>query len=338
MKNIILVSFLLLLLIAGCSISTPKNHSLKINNPMEFTVTKIQDEMDGQTIFLKDDEGRPYTTIVSIPNGNYVDFNIGDRISLVVEGTIDFDPIQIISKDIKVLGDIHSNGIVYEKTEEKTYWVHSLKTTARGMWGQPMECLQYQEGTTLDKNGEWKTLCDEIEYFRHLEGTYYQIKVLKKWLKNHEGLMDRTPYDLELVTVLSKEKDETYINPVKTKITTNKSVYELGETINLSMTIQNTGEKPYTFLPWGTPLEKRFTRDCMEVKHSGVTIPYSGIMVKRVEPTEKDYATLQSDETLSGEVNIFAGYKLDKKGTYTIQFKETYQGLPASNVIELEIK
>ena len=338
MKYTTLFSFLLLILFAGCCISKSNEHSLNTNSAMEFTVTKIRGEIDGQTIFLKDTNGRPYTTVISIPNGNYVELNVGDRISLVVEDTIDFDPIQIISRDIKVLGDVHSSGIEYEKTEEETYWISSRKKDATGVWSQPVQCFQYQIGTTLNKEGKWELLCEDIEYFHFVEGKYYRIKVLKKWLKNHDRLMDRTPYDLELVTVISKERDETYINPITTKITIDKNTYTLGETINLNMTIRNTGQKPYTFLPWGTPLEKRFTRDCMDVKQNGVSIPYDGIMVKRVEPTEKDYVTLQTNETLSGEVNLLDGYKLEKKGMYTIQLKETYQGLPDSNLIELEIK
>ncbi len=326
------------LLIAGCSTSKTNNHSSNISNPMEFTVTKIQDEMDGQTIFMEDDKGGKFITIISIPNGNFVDLNIGDRISLTAEEIMESDPAQIISKDIKVLGDVQSSGIEYEKTEEVIYWISSRKKEATGLWNKPVECIQYQIGSTLNKEGKWELLCEDIKDFNYLEGKFYQIKVLKKWLKNHENLMDRTPYDLELVTVLSREKDDTYINPIKTKITTNKNAYTLGETISLSMTILNTGEKSYTFLPWGTPLENRFTGDCLEVKHNGVALPYIGIMVKRIPPTEKDYVTLQANETSTGEVKLYDGYKLDKKGTYTIQFKETYQGLPASNVVEIELR
>ena len=72
------------------------------------------------------------------------------------------------------------------------------------MYGNHVECLQFQKNKTLDKNGEWETLCDEIEYFDYVEGKYYQVKILKKWLNNHKNLMDRSPYDLELVTILKK--------------------------------------------------------------------------------------------------------------------------------------
>ncbi|PIE78288.1 MAG: hypothetical protein CSA15_08575 [Candidatus Delongbacteria bacterium] len=315
------------------SCQTTKNKTTNDKNRMKFIVSKIQNEIDGQTVFLKDDKGRNYTTIISIPNGNYIDLKVGNRISLIAKEIIGSAPAQIISEDIKVL-----NKIEYEKTEEKVFWVNSRKTKGNGMWGQPMECLQIQKDKRLNKNGEWETLCDEIEYFHYLEGMYYQVKVLKKWLKNHENLMDRTPYDLELIIVLSKEKDPTYINPIKTKITTNKNTYKVGESIELSMEIKNTGKKSYTFLPWGTPIENTFTDDCLKITYNNKTINYSGIIVKRVPPTEKDYVTLKTGETAKGKVNLFEGYKLTEKGLYTIQFKETYKGIPNSNNIKIEIK
>lgn len=88
----------------------------------------------------------------------------------------------------------------------------------------------------------------------------------------------------------------------------------------------------------GTPLENRFTRGCIQVMYNGEKVPYSGIMVKRMAPTEKDYVTLKKDDTYSGKVNLLEGYKLTKKGTYTIQFEETYDGMSASNTITITVE
>lgn len=232
MKKIIAFLSLSALLITACN--APKNNNSNHNeHRMEFTVSKIQNEKDGQTIFMEDDKGGRYITIISPANGNFVELNVGDKISLVAETIMESDPAQVISKDIKIIG-----------------------------------------------------------------------------------------------------KEPSF---VKIKISTDKKVYKIGEPIMLSFEIKNTGKKPYTFLPWQTPLEKRFTGDCMQVTHSGTAIQYSGIMVKRMPPTEKDYLTLQTNESASEKINLLDGYKLKEKGIYKIQFKESYQGLPASNEIEVEV-
>lgn len=331
---------LIMILFTITSCNTIKNKMNKNTDPrMEFIVHEIQNEKDGQTLFLKDDKGGNYTTIISPANGNFIDVEVGNRISLVAKLIMESDPAQIISKDIKVITENKSSKIEYEKTEEEIFWVSSRKTKANGIWEKPMECYQIQKSKELDKTGKWDILCEDIKDFNFIEGKYYQVKVLRKWLKNHKNLMDRTPYDLELITVLSRVKDETYINPVKTKISTTKSSYKLGEDIELLMEIKNTGEKPYTFLPWGTPLENRFTGKSLKVVYNNnKVINYTGIMVKRIPPTVKDYITLKTNEISMGKVSLFEGYKLSKKGVYTIQFKETYAGLPNSNIITIEVK
>ncbi|WP_148044230.1 hypothetical protein [Sinomicrobium pectinilyticum] len=136
----------------------------------------------------------------------------------------------------------------------------------------------------------------------------------------------------------SESKGTTHISSVQTTISTNKSVYKIGEPIELSLEVKNTGNKPYTFLPWGTPIENKFTGGCLEVTDNNGVLEYKGIMVKRVSPTEKDYITLETGETVVGKVNLLDGYKLKEKGVYTIQFDETYNGLPESNTIKVKIK
>lgn len=227
-----LTGFLLILalfVVSACS-ATQENATINKNSRMEFIVTKIQNEMDGQTLFLKDDNGNKFTTIISIPNGNFVEVKKGDRISLIVKDTIKIKPIAIVSKDIKVL------------------------------------------------------------------------------------------------------------NPIETKIVTDKKTYEIGEPIILSMEVKNTGKKPYTFLPWKTPIENRFTGECLNITYNNKVVEYIGIMVKRMPPTKKDFITLKTGEIATGKVNVLDGYQLTEKGIYIIEFKEEHKGLPKSNSIKIEIK
>lgn len=93
--------YLLILTFLACGSS--QNNSSKVNSTMEFTVTKIRSEKDGETLFLNDHKGVPFTTIISIPNGNYIALNEGDKISLKAVAIMESHPAQIISTDVKLI-------------------------------------------------------------------------------------------------------------------------------------------------------------------------------------------------------------------------------------------
>lgn len=79
------------------SCSTKENFS-------KFLITKIKPEKDGQTLFLKNDNGENFTTVISIPNGNFIEVNEGDKIRLEIKETLDkMNPPIILSKNIKVI-------------------------------------------------------------------------------------------------------------------------------------------------------------------------------------------------------------------------------------------
>lgn len=78
------------------------------NTPKEpgdvYSITKIQNEKDGRSLFLEDANGTEYITVISIPNGNYVDVEVGDRVKLEINEVIeDMKPILIISRSVEVL-------------------------------------------------------------------------------------------------------------------------------------------------------------------------------------------------------------------------------------------
>lgn len=125
---------------------------------------------------------------------------------------------------------------------------------------------------------------------------------------------------------------------IVTKITTDKSIYTVDEPIELSMEVKNNSEKSHTFLPWKTPIENTFSGEFLNIIYNNKTIDYSGRMVKRKPPTEKDYITLKPFETAKGKVNLLNGYKLSKKGVYTIEFIGNHTDLPRSNSIKIEIE
>ncbi len=128
------------------------------------------------------------------------------------------------------------------------------------------------------------------------------------------------------------------IDSINAKISVEKRSYNSGEDISLTLEIKNIGQESFTYLPWGTPIENGFTNDCLDVKHDGVPVDYIGIMVKRRPPEKEDYITLHPLEISTGVVNILDGYPLTDPGTYTVQFKERYGGIPASNTIEFSLQ
>lgn len=86
--------FALLIFLIGC-IDTEKSS--------EFLITKIQNEKDEQTLFLENDKGEIFTSIISIPNGNFIEVKEGNRISLEIKEIINMKPPAIVSKNIRVV-------------------------------------------------------------------------------------------------------------------------------------------------------------------------------------------------------------------------------------------
>lgn len=174
------------------------------SNTMVFTIDKIIQEKDGETLILKDEKGNIYTTVISIANGNYVEVGTGDKISLEAKQILEIDPPIIVSEKVEVIEKAATPvlGPGYEKVEELMLWINHSQQEAHGMDGEKIKCLQVQYGETMDAEKEWEVLCDEIEGFSYVEGKIYQLKIKRKWLKDHELVADRSPYDFELIEII----------------------------------------------------------------------------------------------------------------------------------------
>lgn len=98
MKTIFKITILLSLFFSLVSCNSVKN-----KNTMKFTIVKINNEKDGQTLFLENNKGEKFTTIISLANRNFVDVEVGNNISLVAKELLESYPVQIISTDIKVI-------------------------------------------------------------------------------------------------------------------------------------------------------------------------------------------------------------------------------------------
>lgn len=125
--------------------------------------------------------------------------------------------------------------------------------------------------------------------------------------------------------------------PVKVEMATDQREYKLNDSIQLSMSVSNFSNETVTFLPWGSPLENGFTNDCLVIVYEKDTLPYHGIMVKRMAPTEKDYISLQPNQSFTGSVVVQNGYPIKSSGVYTLQFVGSFSNLPASNQVQFEV-
>jgi hypothetical protein len=88
--------------------------------------------------------------------------------------------------------------------------------------------------------------------------------------------------------------------------------------IKLTYTLENSSTKNIYVLRWGTPLEG-FMSNVLDVKTAeGAPIDYDGIFVSRVGPLPDDYVEIPAGKSLSVELPVHEGYKIQAKGNYTI--------------------
>ncbi|MEM7258034.1 MAG: hypothetical protein AAF404_11665 [Pseudomonadota bacterium] len=104
--------------------------------------------------------------------------------------------------------------------------------------------------------------------------------------------------------------------------TDNKSA--ITEPVALRYFINNTTDKKVTLLPWGTPLEAPLTADVFDVTRNGQVLPYIGIMVKRIPPTQADYIDIEAGHSIDAQVLLSDAYDMSAHGDYEVQLK-TYR-------------
>ncbi len=74
-----------------------------VKESSNYTITKIEQGKDGQTLYLKDGQNKIFTTVISIPNGNFIKVEEGDKIQIETKEILETEPPIIISKSIKVI-------------------------------------------------------------------------------------------------------------------------------------------------------------------------------------------------------------------------------------------
>lgn len=91
------------------------------------------------------------------------------------------------------------------------------------------------------------------------------------------------------------------------------------EELMVKVSYTNVTTSNIRFLKWGTGLDGRFGPDVVDLKFGGVSLVYAGVVVKRSPPTESDFVTLSTNETLSAEVSLDSSYEINLQGQYLIE-------------------
>ena len=88
--------------------------------------------------------------------------------------------------------------------------------------------------------------------------------------------------------------------------------------------IKNTGPSTVTFLSWGTPFESNVSSPFLVIQTdlSGEleTVPYAGIMIKRLPPQQTDYIETLSGQITSNTLDITESYSFCKDRDYIMTY------------------
>lgn len=105
------------------------------------------------------------------------------------------------------------------------------------------------------------------------------------------------------------------------------------DALRVRYTVKNDGGETVRLLKWATPLEGRFNARLFEVEKDGKKVAYIGRLVKRENPTEADFETLEPGASASAELDLSQGYALGEPGHYTVRLSrkplEVHAGAPA---------
>ncbi len=134
------------------------------------------------------------------------------------------------------------------------------------------------------------------------------------------------------IEVISQVKDS-----VRVKIQASSRIISAKEKLFITFEVHNEMESDMFFCPWQTPLED-MSSDAFLVLLNAQRIAYTGLQIKRPEPTPKDYVKVGPKKHLSVTIDLKEFYEIDIPGNYSIQFiGSDINKLQNSNIIECTI-
>ncbi len=105
-------------------------------------------------------------------------------------------------------------------------------------------------------------------------------------------------------------------------LSVDKESFGASDDVLVHVTITNPNNYPIRILKWFTPING-LERSLFTITKNGGVVPYIGRMVKRAEPTEKDYITLEAGGSVTSDVNLSEYYDLSSSDNYEVAYDVT---------------
>jgi hypothetical protein len=105
-------------------------------------------------------------------------------------------------------------------------------------------------------------------------------------------------------------------------ITPTKVSFGPQEDLMVTVSYTNVTDSDIRLLKWGTGLDGRIGPNIINLKFEGMSLAYTGILVKRLPPTEGDFVILSADKTLSAELSLDLSYAINLQGQYLMEPKD----------------
>ena len=106
------------------------------------------------------------------------------------------------------------------------------------------------------------------------------------------------------------------------KLSADKDSFGESDEVIIHVTITNPNSYPIKILKWFTPVNE-LERSLFTITRNGETVPYVGRMIKRAEPTENDYITIEAGASLTSDVNLARYYNLSSSDNYEVVYDVT---------------
>ena len=94
----------------------------------------------------------------------------------------------------------------------------------------------------------------------------------------------------------------------------------VGKPVMLRLTLSNTFIQPVEVLQYYTPFEG-ILGDIFYIHYGDEVLSYRGPLVKRGPPTDEDWLLLETDESLTTEVDLSSAWNLGRSGDYTLRLR-----------------
>jgi peptidyl-Lys metalloendopeptidase len=90
--------------------------------------------------------------------------------------------------------------------------------------------------------------------------------------------------------------------------------------VKVTISVTNTSQDNVKVLSWYLVQNDKLQHNSFDVSVDGEQVSYTGPIVKRPAPTEKDYIQLSSGETINQTIDLSAYYDMTQSGTYNVQY------------------